>query len=50
MKQERLSVDVAVVGAGPAGLSAAGAAARSGATVAIVDDNPRAGGQIWRQA
>ncbi|WP_224052247.1 NAD(P)/FAD-dependent oxidoreductase, partial [Burkholderia cepacia] len=28
---------------------AARAAARSGATVAIVDDNPRAGGQIWRQ-
>ncbi|OXI84049.1 FAD/NAD(P)-binding oxidoreductase [Burkholderia sp. AU31652] len=49
MKQERLSVDVAIVGAGPAGLSAARAAARSGATVAIVDDNPRAGGQIWRQ-
>ncbi|RQR47025.1 MULTISPECIES: FAD/NAD(P)-binding oxidoreductase [unclassified Burkholderia] len=49
-KQERLSVDVAIVGAGPAGLSAAQAAARSGATVAIVDDNPRAGGQIWRQA
>ncbi|WP_420212577.1 FAD-dependent oxidoreductase [Burkholderia aenigmatica] len=49
MKQERLSVDVAIVGAGPAGLSAARAAARSGATIAIVDDNPRAGGQIWRQ-
>lgn len=49
MKQERLSVDVAIVGAGPAGLSAARAAARGGATVAIVDDNPRAGGQIWRQ-
>ena len=30
MKQERLSVDVAIVGAGPAGLSAARAAARSG--------------------
>lgn len=50
MKQERLSVDVAIVGAGPAGLSAARAAAQSGATVAIVDDNPRAGGQIWRQS
>ncbi|MCA7913583.1 NAD(P)/FAD-dependent oxidoreductase [Burkholderia contaminans] len=49
MKQERLSVDVVIVGAGPAGLSAARAAARGGATVAIVDDNPRAGGQIWRQ-
>ncbi|KWF38216.1 FAD/NAD(P)-binding oxidoreductase [Burkholderia pseudomultivorans] len=49
MKQQRLSVDVAIVGAGPAGLSAARAAAQSGATIAIVDDNPRAGGQIWRQ-
>ncbi|VBB13614.1 NAD(P)/FAD-dependent oxidoreductase [Burkholderia stabilis] len=49
MKQERLSVDVAIVGAGPAGLSAVRAAAQGGATVAIVDDNPRAGGQIWRQ-
>ncbi|MDS0861566.1 NAD(P)/FAD-dependent oxidoreductase [Burkholderia pseudomultivorans] len=49
MTQQRLSVDVAIVGAGPAGLSAARAAAQSGATIAIVDDNPRAGGQIWRQ-
>ncbi|MXN79809.1 FAD-dependent oxidoreductase [Burkholderia sp. 4701] len=49
MKHEHLSVDVAIVGAGPAGLSAAQAAVRGGASVAIVDDNPRAGGQIWRQ-
>ncbi|KWI31095.1 FAD/NAD(P)-binding oxidoreductase [Burkholderia stagnalis] len=49
MKHEHLSVDVAIVGAGPAGLSAAQAALRGGASVAIVDDNPRAGGQIWRQ-
>ncbi|CAB3640724.1 Hydrogen cyanide synthase subunit HcnB [Paraburkholderia sediminicola] len=41
--------DIVVVGAGPAGLSAAQAAAREGATVAVLDDNPRAGGQIWRQ-
>jgi NADPH-dependent 2,4-dienoyl-CoA reductase/sulfur reductase-like enzyme len=40
--------DVLVVGAGPAGLAAAQAAAASGALVAIVDDNPHAGGQIWR--
>ena len=40
--------DVVVVGAGPAGLAAAHAAAGSGALVAIVDDNPHAGGQIWR--
>jgi len=41
--------DVVVIGGGPAGLNAARAAARAGATVALVDDNPRAGGQIWRQ-
>lgn len=41
--------DVVVVGSGPAGLNAACAAAREGATVALLDDNPRAGGQIWRQ-
>ncbi|MGH8782686.1 FAD-dependent oxidoreductase [Paraburkholderia sp.] len=41
--------DVVVVGAGPAGLSAAQAAARGGARVALIDDNPRAGGQVWRQ-
>ncbi|SAK73496.1 oxidoreductase [Caballeronia glebae] len=42
-------VDVAIVGAGPAGLSAARIAARAGVRVALVDDNPRVGGQIWRQ-
>ncbi|WP_345816070.1 FAD-dependent oxidoreductase [Paraburkholderia sp. PREW-6R] len=41
--------DIVVVGAGPAGLHAARAAAREGASVALLDDNPRAGGQIWRQ-
>lgn len=41
--------DIVVVGAGPAGLNAAHAAAREGVTVALLDDNPRAGGQIWRQ-
>ncbi|SAK57534.1 oxidoreductase [Caballeronia hypogeia] len=42
-------VDIAIVGAGPAGLSAARVAARAGVRVALVDDNPRPGGQIWRQ-
>ncbi len=40
--------DVLVVGAGPAGIAAACAASESGARVGIVDDNPSAGGQIWR--
>jgi NADPH-dependent 2,4-dienoyl-CoA reductase/sulfur reductase-like enzyme len=40
--------DVLVVGAGPAGIAAACAASESGARVGIVDDNPAAGGQIWR--
>ncbi|WP_244828433.1 FAD/NAD(P)-binding oxidoreductase [Caballeronia sp. TF1N1] len=41
--------DIAIVGAGPAGLAAAQEAARAGARVALIDDNPRPGGQIWRQ-
>ncbi|WP_186016988.1 NAD(P)/FAD-dependent oxidoreductase [Burkholderia gladioli] len=41
--------EIVVVGAGPAGLAAARAAAGAGARVAILDDNPQAGGQIWRQ-
>jgi len=42
--------DILVVGAGPAGLAAAQAAAGANGTrrIAIVDDNPMAGGQIWR--
>jgi D-hydroxyproline dehydrogenase subunit alpha len=40
--------DVLVVGAGPAGLAAAFRAAESGLRVAVIDDNPAAGGQIWR--
>ncbi|MHA6844844.1 FAD-dependent oxidoreductase [Ralstonia syzygii] len=41
--------DIIVVGAGPAGLAAACATGRSGVRVAVLDDNPSAGGQIWRQ-
>jgi NADPH-dependent 2,4-dienoyl-CoA reductase/sulfur reductase-like enzyme len=39
---------VVVVGAGPAGLAAARCARESGASVALLDDNPAPGGQIWR--
>ena len=41
--------DVLVVGAGPAGMASAWAAAQQGGrSVAVLDDNPAAGGQIWR--
>ncbi|MEO4046986.1 FAD/NAD(P)-binding oxidoreductase [Pseudomonas sp. CAU 1711] len=43
-----MKVDILIVGAGPAGLAAALAAAPSGARIALLDDNPTAGGQIWR--
>lgn len=45
-----LRTDVAVVGAGPAGLSAALAAARAGVSVTLIDAQPGRGGQIWRGA
>ncbi len=40
--------DIAVVGAGPAGIAAACRAAENGARVVVIDDNPAPGGQIWR--
>jgi NADPH-dependent 2,4-dienoyl-CoA reductase/sulfur reductase-like enzyme len=40
--------DVAVVGAGPAGLAAAVAAALAGKRVVLLDEGFRPGGQIWR--
>jgi D-hydroxyproline dehydrogenase subunit alpha len=40
--------DVVIVGAGPAGIAAATAAAEHGRSVILLDDNPAAGGQIWR--
>jgi D-hydroxyproline dehydrogenase subunit alpha len=47
---KHLTFDVAVVGAGPAGIAAALAAANSGKAIGLIDDNPAAGGQIWRGA
>jgi NADPH-dependent 2,4-dienoyl-CoA reductase/sulfur reductase-like enzyme len=42
--------DILIIGAGPAGLAAAHAAAAAApsASIGVVDDNPLAGGQIWR--
>lgn len=40
--------DLLIVGAGPAGMAAAVAAAPSGARIVLIDDNPAPGGQIWR--
>mgnify|MGYP001222457750 FL=1 len=40
--------DLLIVGAGPAGMAAALAAAPSGMAITIVDDNIHPGGQIWR--
>ncbi|WLI15624.1 MULTISPECIES: FAD/NAD(P)-binding oxidoreductase [Pseudomonas] len=40
--------DLLIIGAGPAGMSAALAAAPSGARIVMLDDNPLPGGQIWR--
>ncbi|MDI1243997.1 MAG: FAD/NAD(P)-binding oxidoreductase [Rhodoferax sp.] len=42
------STDLLIVGAGPAGLAAALAAAPSGAHITLLDDNIAPGGQIWR--
>ena len=42
------SYDLLVVGAGPAGLSAAARAAELGLSVLLADENPAPGGQIYR--
>ena len=46
---EETQVDVAVVGGGPAGIAAAVAARRAGASVALIDEYTAPGGQIWRR-
>jgi sarcosine oxidase subunit alpha len=44
-----MKTDIAIVGAGPAGLSAAIYASRFGARVMIFDENPKIGGQLIKQ-
>ncbi len=48
MSERDFQFEIVVVGAGPAGIAAACAAAESGKRVAVVDDTPWLGGQIWR--
>jgi thioredoxin reductase len=43
------ATEIAVVGAGPAGLAAAIEAARTGAKVTLLDENSRPGGQLFKQ-
>lgn len=40
--------DLAIIGAGPAGMAAAVTATRAGLSVVLLDEQPRAGGQIYR--
>ncbi|MGE7956674.1 FAD-dependent oxidoreductase [Pseudomonas sp. NPDC089530] len=49
MSPQHLNCDILIVGSGPAGLAAARAASRSEQSIVLLDDNPRPGGQIWRQ-
>lgn len=44
-----IATDLAVVGAGPAGLAAAARAVERGLGVTLLDDNPLPGGQYFRQ-
>ncbi|WP_439578676.1 NAD(P)/FAD-dependent oxidoreductase [Elioraea sp.] len=48
MTEPPLAVDLAVIGGGPAGASAAIEARRLGLSVALIDENAAAGGQIYR--
>jgi thioredoxin reductase/bacterioferritin-associated ferredoxin len=48
MTELRDSYDVAVVGAGPAGLAAATVCARAGLSTVLFDEQPAPGGQIYR--
>ncbi len=49
IEREKVDVDIAVVGGGPAGLEAAITASKLGASVAIIDENYKAGGQLIKQ-
>ena len=44
-----METELAIVGSGPAGLAAAIEAAKTGVKVTIIDENPRPGGQLFKQ-
>ena len=46
-RKERVETDLVVIGAGPAGLAAACAAAELGTRVIIIDESMGPGGRIW---
>ncbi len=46
---KKMKTQIAVVGAGPAGLMAAVTAKKYGASVLVIDENPHAGGQLIKQ-
>jgi sarcosine oxidase subunit alpha len=46
---KKLNIQIAIVGAGPAGLAAAVTAQKYGASVMVIDENPHAGGQLVKQ-
>jgi sarcosine oxidase subunit alpha len=48
-EQRHAHCDVLVIGAGPAGLAAAAAAADHGADVIVIDEHPHAGGWLCRE-
>ncbi len=48
MSEDRAEYDVAIVGAGPAGLAAASVCARAGLATALFDEELSPGGQIYR--
>jgi len=43
------TTEIAIIGAGPAGLAAAIEAAKAGARVTLIDENARPGGQLFKQ-
>lgn len=49
MKMKSITTDVVVIGAGPAGMSAAISAACNGARVVMIDENKKPGGQLFKQ-